>query len=365
MCEYQALTQITVDHVSKTYTIGAGQQQRQCAIDDMTFQVKSGESLAILGPSGSGKTTLLRLIAGLETPDFGAVYYEDQNLTDVGEQDRGIGMVFQDYALIPHWDARRTIGFFLRLRHREREVPARVRRVSAITGVGLDKLMGRFPRELSGGEKQRVAIARAFARDMRVLLFDEPFANLDAKFRTNARLELRRLLNEFHVTTIIVTHDQHEAASLSERILLLDAGRIVQLGPYSHLHDDPENLFVAEFIGVPRFNFFEGRVQEGVWQHSHFGRLELPRIVGDGTRLTVAVRPEHLQLCSEGAPGAVEMVTPHFSERYNLVEMAHNELQWQIQVPLGHHVRVGEVLHCKFDADKVLFFDSVSGVRFA
>ena len=148
--------------------------------------MKSGESVVFLGPSGCGKTTLLRLIAGLEEPDRGEVYHNDTPLHLIGLENRGIGMVFQNYVLIPHWESRRTVGFFLSLRKREDEVPEHVRTVSKITGVDIEKLMGKFPRNLSGGEKQRVSIARAFARDLQLLLFDEPFANLDAKFRTQS-----------------------------------------------------------------------------------------------------------------------------------------------------------------------------------
>lgn len=359
------MTRITVDHVSKYFKVKTEVGSQLQAVDDITLQIKTGESIAILGPSGSGKTTLLRLIAGLESPDSGAVYYDDVPLSQIAEQERNIGMVFQDYALIPHWEARHTIGFFLRLRRREQEVPAHVHRVSKITGVGLDYLLGRFPKQLSGGEKQRVAIARAFARDLNVLLFDEPFANLDAKFRATARVELRRLLDEFSVTSIFVTHDQLEAASLSDRIILIRQGQIEQLGPYDHLHSDPENLFVAQFIGVPRFNFFEGVAADHHWYHPSFGRYLLPRSVADKTLVTMAIRPEAISLSGEGHQAKVDKVMPFFPERYLLVDVIHDEVSWQLQLPLETKIKVGEMITCYFDEKSIYFFNTRTGARIA
>ena len=178
--------------------------------------------------------------------------------------------------LIPHWESRKTVGFFLRLRDRESEVPAHVETVAKITGVEIDSLLGRFPRHLSGGEKQRVSIARAFARDLELLLFDEPFANLDAKFRGQARIELKRLIQQFKVTLIYVTHDQVEAMSIADRIVVIRAGRVIQAGSYHALREDPDNLFVAEFLGTPTINAFWGRVSDGAWDGSYMGRAALP-----------------------------------------------------------------------------------------
>ncbi|MCB9461793.1 MAG: ABC transporter ATP-binding protein [Anaerolineaceae bacterium] len=358
------MTRITVDHVSKQYKLSSDQEPIN-AVNDVTLQIKSGEGVAILGPSGSGKTTLLRLIAGLEMPDSGAVYYDDEALTQIAENERNIGMVFQEYALIPHWQAQRNIGFFLRLRHRENEVPAHVRRVSQITGVGLDHLLGRFPKQLSGGEKQRVAIARAFARDLNILLFDEPFANLDAKFRATARLELRRLLNEFSVTSVIVTHDQHEAAALSERIILMRDGQIEQLGPYEHLLHDPDNLFVASFIGSPQYNFFQGVIKDGHWQNAVFGSMKLPVSVADGTPVTMAIRLEYIDVGEEGFPARVESTTPYFTERYILAEVSSGETSWQVQLPVDSTIHPGDYIHCQFDPDEMLFFHSTKEYRIA
>ena len=182
-------------------------------------------------------------------------------------------MVFQEGALMPHWEAEKSVGFFMWLRKRETEVPARVARISEVTGIGLDKLMDRKPSQLSGGEKQRVAIARALTRDPRVFLFDEPFSSLDAKLRTSARVELKRLLHEFPVTSVYVTHDQNEAVSLAHRIAVMRAGTIEQIGDYQTLYENPRNLFVATFIGVPTINLFEGKVNGHRWQGQTFRPL--------------------------------------------------------------------------------------------
>src|SRR5664279_755106 len=220
------MTTITLNHISKRFEQRAGDQTRVVmAIEDMSLKIADGEVVAILGPSGCGKSTLLRLIAGLMQPDKGEILYDNQPLDEVPLQERGVGMVFQEGALMPHWDAEKSVGFFLWLRQREYEVPARVARISEITGIGLEKLMDRKPSQLSGGEKQRVAIARALTRDPKVFLFDEPFSSLDAKLRSTARVELKRLLREFPVTAVYVTHDQNEAVSLAHRIAVMRSGK--------------------------------------------------------------------------------------------------------------------------------------------
>ena len=191
---------------------------------------------------------------------------------------------------MPHWEAVRTVGFFMWLRKREHEVPPRVARISEITGFGLDKLMNRKPAQLSGGERQRVAIARALTRDPRIFLFDEPFSSLDAKLRTSARVELKRLLREFPVTSVYVTHDQNEAVSLAHRIAVMRAGEIEQIGNYQTLYENPRNLFVATFVGVPTINLFEGHVENHHWQGVEFGPYPVRADLADGTSVIVGVR---------------------------------------------------------------------------
>lgn len=356
---------IRLEDVSKTFYDRSRKLTPVLAIKDFNLQIEDGEAVVLLGPSGCGKTTLLRLIAGLEQPDSGTIYYNEVPLDLIPIEERGIGMVFQNYALIPHWESRKTVGFFLRLRDREDEAPAHVKTVAKITGVDIENLMGRFPRHLSGGEKQRVSIARAFARDLELLLFDEPFANLDAKFRAQARVELKRLNQEFNVTLIYVTHDQVEAMSVADRIVVINAGRIIQSGGYHALHDDPNSLFVAEFLGTPTINTFWGRVVEGAWDGSYMGRTPLPFQRAEGSEVIVGIRPENISLCKNGGgiPATVERAIPFYAEHFLLLEVWLRKRRWRIQAPFGDSIQAGDTIHCRLDWQRALFFDALTGER--
>jgi len=356
------MTAIAAEHIVKAFEVPDEGGILQ-AVDDVTLRVPEGETLAIVGPSGCGKTTLLRIIAGLEKPDSGRVLYDQVPLPDVPRQDRGIGMVFQNWALVPHWESRKTVGFFLRLRKREYEVPERVRRVSAITGVGLEYLMDRFPRQLSGGEKQRVAIARAFARDLQMLLFDEPFANLDAKFRASARLELRRLLDEFPVTTVFVTHDQIEATSLADKIAVMRDGHVEQIGTFRQLYDSPLNLFVADFIGTPGMNQFKGKVVDGQWVGEIFGGYPIRSDLANGTHITMGIRAEHFSLQDGGTPAVIKEITPFYPQKYQQLDVWLGSESWSLNVPLETQVEVGQTIYCTLNPDEALYFDTRSGQR--
>ena len=327
------------------------------------LSVPSGDTLAVLGPSGCGKSTLLRLIAGLTQPDDGVILYDKVDLRDIPIQERGIGMVFQDHALVPHWEAERSIGFHLWLRHREQEVPARIARISQITGFGMDTLLERRPSQLSGGERQRVAIARALTRDPRVFLFDEPFSNLDAKLRTQARLELRRLLTEFPVTSIYVTHDQVEAATLAHRVAVMREGRIEQVDSWTRLYESPVNLFVATFVGTPTITLFNGVVRDGRWHGESFGNYPLRADWREGTKVILGARAEHIHFSPGGVIGQVEMATPHFEQRRIELEVQLNGDRWTMFVPLEEGFRAGDPIPCALDEEALLFFDPDSGRR--
>ena len=358
------MTTITLQHISKRFQQAVGEGfHTVTALDNVSLKVHSGETLAILGPSGCGKSTLLRIVAGLELPDSGAIYYDHDNLQDIPVTDRGIGMVFQEGALMPHWEAERTVGFFMWLRKRQAEVPARVARISQITGIGLEKLMDRRPSQLSGGERQRVAVARALTRDPRVFLFDEPFSSLDAKLRTQARVELKRLLHEFPVTSIYVTHDQIEAVAIAHRVAVMRAGKVEQVGTYADLHDNPISLFVATFIGTPTINLFRGHVENHRWHGEHFGGCRVRGDLADGTKAIVGVRAHAIHLTDDGVPARIDMVTPMFSERYQLLEVSAHRESWTVAVPLDQRFRVGDTIHCAFDNDAILLFDPETGKR--
>ncbi len=350
------MVSITLEQVTKRF--GALEGKPVIALDDVSLKISEGDVLAILGPSGCGKSTLLRVMAGLVKPDKGQVLYNNVLLEDVPMTERGIGMVFQEGALIPHWEARDSVGFFLKLRKREREVPERVRRISKITGIGLEKLLDRRPRQLSGGEQQRVSVARALTRDMRLLLFDEPFANLDAKMRTSSRVELKKLLNEFPVTSVYVTHDQMEAIALSHRIAVMRAGQFEQVGTYQHLYESPINLFVAKFVGTPPLNTFEGQVYEGVWQGENFGDFPLRTDLPNGHLVTLGIRPQYIHLHPDGVPGVVDNVIPFWAERYKLIEVWLGKERWRLTVPLTQNVEIGSTIYCAMDDTEALYFDT-------
>ena len=234
------------------------------ALDDVSFTVQPGELLALLGPSGSGKTTLLRIIAGLEQPDAGAVLFDGRDATRSNPRDRGVGFVFQHYALFRHMTVRENVAFGLRVRpRRERQSDADItRRVTdLLTLVQLEHFAGRYPNELSGGQRQRVALARALAVEPKVLLLDEPFGALDAKVRQDLRRWLRRLHAEIHLTSVFVTHDQEEALELANRVVVMNDGRIEQDGTPEEVLEHPATPFVVNFIG--NVNIFHGRVQNG------------------------------------------------------------------------------------------------------
>ena len=248
---------IEVSHLSKRF-------HRHVALDDVSFTVQQGELLALLGPSGSGKTTLLRIIAGLERADSGAVFFDGDDAARRDPRDRGVGFVFQHYALFRHMSVFENVAFGLRVRPRaERPAEAEIRRKvnELLALVQLDYLGGRYPSQLSGGQRQRVALARALAVEPKVLLLDEPFGALDAKVRQELRRWLRRLHSEIHLTSVFVTHDQEEALELANRVVVMNEGRIEQDGTPEEVVEHPATPFVVNFLG--QVNIFHGRVQDG------------------------------------------------------------------------------------------------------
>ena len=333
------------------------------AVDHVTLTIQDGEVFAIVGPSGCGKTTLLKIIAGLEDAESGTIHYGEVELQDIPLRERNIGMVFQDYALVPHWESRQTIGFFFWLRDREQEVPQRLREISEITGIGLKKLLYKKPRQLSGGEQQRVAIARALSRDLRVLIFDEPFANLDAKLRQQARGELKKLLRRYPVTTVYVTHDQVEAMALSDRIAVMNEGHIEQVASYNHLYSAPLNTFVAGFIGTPPMNLFEGTVTGDRWSGYGFKEVPFHLDVADGSQVTMGIRAEHMYLTAEGTPGVVEGFQRYLPERMQMLHLKLGDERWFVKAPLDDVFEIGDTVYCDIDPQGLHFFFTLTGHR--
>ena len=234
------------------------------AVDHFNFEIPDGKLVGLLGPSGCGKSTALNLICGLETPTEGRIYFGDTDVTDLPPENRGVGLVFQNYALYPHMTVRQNIMFPLEnlkgdKKLSKEEMEERVQQAAKL--VQIDTLMDRKPSEMSGGQQQRVAIARAIVKMPDVLLLDEPLSNLDARLRLQTREEIRRIQRETGITTVFVTHDQEEAMSISDLIVVMRSGKIHQIGKPQEVYDDPVNLFVATFLGTPAINVFEGEVK--------------------------------------------------------------------------------------------------------
>ena len=285
------------------------------AVDGVDLAIAHGEFVVLVGPSGCGKSTLLRMISGLESASAGRILIGGRDVTDVAPAKRGVAMVFQSYALFPHMTAAQNIGFGLRLaKVPKAEIARRVAEVAAT--LQIEELLERYPRELSGGQRQRVAIGRSIIRDPQVFLFDEPLSNLDAALRVRMRLEIARLRDRLDATMVYVTHDQTEAMTLADRIVVLDHGRIEQVGPPEELYDAPANRFVAGFIGAPAMNFIPATIEaaEGGKLQVRFGPVSLPTGRGQDVApgpITLGVRPEHLYITSEDEAdfrGRVEIV---------------------------------------------------------
>jgi iron(III) transport system ATP-binding protein len=277
-------------------------------VNRVDLAIQEGELFTLLGPSGCGKTTLLRLIAGFYVPDEGEVYFDERRVNDVPPHERGIGMVFQNYALWPHMTVFENAAYGLKLQNIGRsEIAAQV--MSVLEKVKLTGLGDRYPGQLSGGQQQRVALARALVLNPKILLLDEPLSNLDAKIRIQVRAEIRKLQKELGITTVYVTHDQEEALTLSDRIAVFNQGKVLQVGPPKELYERPANRFVADFIGIN--NLIEGTVQSIDAQHrqltvkSAFG--ELSALLDDrlqvGDRCILCIRPENAAFGGEAAAG--------------------------------------------------------------
>jgi sn-glycerol 3-phosphate transport system ATP-binding protein len=291
---------LTLDNVKKSYN------DRE-VIHGVSCDIADGELVVVVGPSGCGKSTLLRMVAGLEDITSGAVAIDGRVVNGVEPKDRDIAMVFQNYALYPHMSCFDNMAYGLRMRRMERaEIAKRVDRAAGI--LQLDGLLDRKPRQLSGGQRQRVAMGRAIVRDPKVFLFDEPLSNLDAKLRVQMRVEIKRLQQELGTTSLYVTHDQVEAMTLADRLIVMNAGNADQIGPPLELYERPATAFVAGFIGSPAMNLVEGRIDgPGVV----IGNCTLPvaHKNGAGRAVLAGLRPEHLELAEGGAlPLTVELL---------------------------------------------------------
>ena len=325
----------------------------------ISLDITDGEFMVLVGPSGCGKSTLLRMLAGLEDINAGNIAIDGRVVNDVESKDRDIAMVFQSYALYPHMTVADNMGFSLKLRKDDaKRIAERVSVTAKI--LNLEPYLARYPRELSGGQRQRVAMGRAIVRDPKVFLFDEPLSNLDAKLRVAMRSEIKALHQRLRTTTVYVTHDQVEAMTMADRIAVMNEGRIEQLGEPLELYDRPTNLFVAQFIGSPAMNVFEG-----VFRNSHVEALGarwpvIPK-AAEGQRVTYGIRPEHVELKDAGIAGEIVVVEPMGAETELLVKV-----QDQSFTVISHgraSSGPGDRVFLAPQAANAHLFDSASGSR--
>ena len=274
------------------------------AVDNFTFEIPDGKLVGLLGPSGCGKSTTLNLLCGLQKPTSGQIFFGEDDVTNLPAEHRGVGMVFQNYALYPHLTVRQNIMFPLEnLKGKDKLTKAvmQEKALEAAKLVQIEELMDRKPSELSGGQQQRVAIARALVKMPRVLLMDEPLSNLDARLRLQTREEIKRIQKETQITTVFVTHDQEEAMSISDLIVVMKLGVIQQIGKPQDVYDDPVNLFVAKFLGTPPINVFKGEVKDGKLCISENVLMTVKNVPDQ--KVTIGIRPEGFVLNEKGAFG--------------------------------------------------------------
>jgi multiple sugar transport system ATP-binding protein len=332
-------------------------------VHGVSFDIADGQFVVLVGPSGCGKSTLLRMIAGLEDISGGEIAIGGRVVNDVAPKDRDVAMVFQNYALYPHMTVAKNMGFSLKLRG---ETPAvvdrKVREAAAV--LGLEPYLERLPRQLSGGQRQRVAMGRSIVRNPRVFLFDEPLSNLDAKLRVQMRTEIKDLHQRLGTTTVYVTHDQIEAMTMADRIVVLRDGRVEQIGAPLELYDRPANLFVAGFIGSPAMNVFEGVVSDrGAFLLDDGTSLPLPEGMAAmaGRRVKYGVRPEHLSLASVGVVANVVVVEPTGPETQVALKLGGQAALGVFRERI--QARAGESLCLAIDPALVHLFDAETAQR--
>ena len=353
---------------------------KESVLRDIDFEVPSGAFVALIGPSGCGKSTLLRMIAGLEHVDYGDIYIDSRAVNDLAPKDRDVAMVFQNYALYPHMTVAENMLFSLRMARCSRtESSERMREAARI--LGLEDLLDRFPRHLSGGQRQRVAMGRAIVRNPKVFLFDEPLSNLDAKLRVQMRAEIKRLHQRLGATMIFVTHDQVEAMTMAEQIIILREGRVEQVGTPLELYDRPANVFVAGFIGSPAMNLVPGAFENSGGDLRFMprdgnpisaGRLPCADRIRPGRQYMLGLRPEHITLREHGeASGGgescgevmAEVVLVEVSglDTHIVARAAHGEVS--ILVRGRSDADTGDRLELSLNLDFAHIFDFGTGAR--
>jgi multiple sugar transport system ATP-binding protein len=355
---YEHMIQIELSHVAKSY----GSVE---VLNDVSLQVEDGEFVVLVGPSGCGKSTLLRMIAGLEDVTSGDIFIGGKDARKISAKDRDLAMVFQSYALYPHMNVSRNMSFALKLaRVSKAEIDRRVSEAAKI--LGLESLLDRLPRELSGGQRQRVAMGRAIVRDPIAFLFDEPLSNLDARLRIQMRSEIKKLHQRLGRAIVYVTHDQTEAMTMADKVVVLNGGQVAQMGKPQDLYQNPQTEFVASFIGSPEINLIPAfsagadadfvRVGEGMEMP-----IKKPLDVPEGTPVTYGIRPQHMLPVEDGIAAKVVLVEPTGEDLEVTIDLDGQDRLVVIRdMP---DLKTGDTVHLLPDVNKVLLFNSASGNR--
>ena len=356
---------LRLENVSKVYPDGTR------AVNGASLDAADGEFIAVVGPSGCGKSTLLRMVAGLESATEGGVFIGGRRVNNLEPAERDIAMVFQNYALYPHMSVRRNMSYGLKNRGAPADEIAR-RVDAAAAKLGLAGLLDRLPKQLSGGQRQRVAMGRAIVRRPRAFLFDEPLSNLDAKLRVNMRLEIRRLQRETGVTSLYVTHDQVEAMTLGDRLALMNAGRIVQIGRPMDLYNAPASVFAAEFIGSPAMNILDaetdGDGRARIASDADAALSGLPAPSGVPVKIKIGVRPQDVKIAADGEDGALPLVV-EMVERLGAETAAHGFLGgrggpiFSAMLPGDSAPAPGDILRFSAAKTRLHYFNAETGER--
>ena len=329
-------------------------------IHGVSTAIEDGEFIVIVGPSGCGKSTLLRMVAGLESVSEGEISINDKRVNELEPMDRDIAMVFQNYALYPHMSVRENMGYGLKIAKLPKtEINAKVEAAAKL--LQLEDYLDRRPRDLSGGQRQRVAMGRAIVREPAVFLFDEPLSNLDAKLRVQMRLEIRELQNRLSITSLYVTHDQVEAMTMADRMIVMNAGRAEQIGTPLEVYERPQTLFAAQFIGSPSMNVLDGEITpDGLT----IGAAKLPIQMKITGKVTVGIRPEHIIADPAGPLSiTVQMGEPLGANTLLHGRITGNNDAFTLSLPGVHHAVAGEVVRFGVDPSNLHFFDPESGAR--
>lgn len=367
------MAEVKLEHISKVYDPEKRGAPLKKTIDDISFTVADKEFLVIVGPSGCGKSTLLRIIAGLEEITAGDLTIDGIRVNDKDPRDRDLAMVFQNYALYPHMSVYDNMAFGLRLKGVDKkEIQSRVLQTAQL--LELEEELDRKPKSLSGGQRQRVAIGRAIIRRPKVFLFDEPLSNLDAKLRTQMRIELQRLHRDLNATMIYVTHDQVEAMTLGTRIAVLKSGQLMQLATPMEVYNHPANIFVAGFIGSPAMNFIQGHFEtnEGIYFVSNDGvcRVALDNSFASITKTTgnkdiiLGIRPEHAEVVlADDEDHDISLEISAFENMGNeqLLYLKMEEKLFIVRHEAKKAVDFGEIKKIFFQRNRIIFFDAASG----